>query len=407
MSRSSPYTADNTAEPAESSAAIHSIAPKAETPAKAPQKVEFSKEIYGLINILKWRRGSGSPMEAAFVKELKSRLPKNAFEDQYGNLHVKIGDSAVLFSCHTDTVDRRKGGTDKQTVVYDQVANDLLAEKGAACLGADDGTGIWLMLHMINKKIPGYYIFHRDEEIGGGGSRWILSNMKQLLKGFEVAIAFDRRGKSDIITHQGTRTCSDEFAKQLAAEFKAVDSRFDYAPCKNGTFTDTKNYASVIPECTNISVGYSHQHTNNESQSVAFAEQLHAAVIKVNWAALTAKRNPKTDSEPAYDPPPIGAGYNPPKPYEMAYRYPSAGPKSQQPALPPAANTAKAPVKGPAKVKSDLDRMSHDELLVFCRRFPEVAAAELYALETTWSDFQASIEDYFMESFLDDNGGGL
>jgi hypothetical protein len=39
------------------------------------------------------------------------------------------------------------------------------------CLGADCTTGVWLILEMIKANVPGVYVIHSDEEVGGKGAR--------------------------------------------------------------------------------------------------------------------------------------------------------------------------------------------------------------------------------------------
>ena len=51
------------------------------------------------------------------------------------------------------------------------------------CLGGDDGTGVWLMTKLIEAGVPGRYIFHRAEEVGGRGSGWIERIVKTFCKG--------------------------------------------------------------------------------------------------------------------------------------------------------------------------------------------------------------------------------
>ena len=72
------------------------------------------------------------------------------------------------------------------------------------------------MTKLIEANVPGRYIFHRAEEVGGRGSSWIETKAPELLAGYDRAIAFDRKAKHSIITYQScSRCCSDEFADDL------------------------------------------------------------------------------------------------------------------------------------------------------------------------------------------------
>lgn len=172
--------------------------------------------------------------------------------------------SPILFSSHVDTV-HKDGFT--QEIDWDEVAGRVETMAGATgCLGADDGAGMWLLLEMVDAGVPGTYIFHRGEECGGIGSSGMEKEHDEFLKKFTHAIAFDRRGTGDIITHQWRgRCCSEVFANGLADLLNGKDKTFfHYRPDDGGTFTDTANYTELIPECTNVSVGYDHEHGPGE-----------------------------------------------------------------------------------------------------------------------------------------------
>jgi len=204
-----------------------------------------------------------------------------------GNLIIKIGEgSKTLFSSHTDTVHRT--GVE-QNVIIDPTQDKLkFTTDSGQCLGGDDGTGVWLMLELIKAGVPGLYIFHRAEEVGGQGSSYIANTTPELIEGYERAIAFDRKDDWSIITHQsGVRTCSEEFAKDLAREL-SMGHRAD----STGSFTDTANYDTIIPECTNLSVGYHNAHSARENQEIDYLLEFRDALIKVDWENLVTARDP-------------------------------------------------------------------------------------------------------------------
>jgi hypothetical protein len=155
-----------------------------------------------------------------------------------------------------------------------------------APLGADCGAGVALMVHMIMHGLPGHYVFHAAEEVGGVGSGKLADS--GVLKGhFDRAIAFDRKATHSVITHQACgQCCSDEFADALCDQLNVADSTFMFAPDDTGVYTDTAEYIDQIRECTNVSVGYYGEHTSNESLDYTFLEQLAAAVLLVKWEEL-------------------------------------------------------------------------------------------------------------------------
>ena len=232
--------------------------------------------------------------------------------DEAGNIWVEIpkanGEaSETLFSAHTDTVHK---ATAKNEPYQLALTDNMLYVKGGGVLGADDGTGIWIMLNLIAAKVPGTYIFHREEERGGVGSQHIMATYPQVLSEFKRAIAFDRRGTTDVITHQATgRCCSDGFAEELADRLSehrvettdGVPIELTFWPDSGGTFTDTANYTSIIPECTNLAVGYYDQHTTRECQDLSFCTRLVHQLIAVDWETLPVERDPSVVEDDSWD----------------------------------------------------------------------------------------------------------
>jgi hypothetical protein len=211
-------------------------------------------------------------------------LPLGATLDHAGNAVIRIGDSKVLWSSHTDTVHRVSG---HQRIVVNGDMLKLGHGSLSNCLGADCTTGVWLMREMILNNVAGLYVFHDSEEIGGIGSSYLAKHHNGLLDGIDYAIAFDRKGYDSIITHQsGGRCASDTFAKSLAKQLPNT-----YETDDTGTFTDTANYTGVIGECTNISVGYFAQHTANETQSISHALELRDAMLRFDESKLVKSRN--------------------------------------------------------------------------------------------------------------------
>jgi hypothetical protein len=67
-----------------------------------------------------------------------------------------------------------------------------------------------------------------------------------------------------------------------------------------GTFTDTANYTHLIPECTNISVGYYNAHQATEYLDVSFAAWLLERLCALDINALPVLRD-TSDNDYAYD----------------------------------------------------------------------------------------------------------
>jgi hypothetical protein len=260
---------------------------------------------YNLIDLSKmmtFGRPARSKTEEVFIKKYIDIIP-GMQKDTCGNRFIQIGKKpTTLFTSHTDTVHddfiTEKTGTNTRTIRSSKFEKQrypvrvkgkwLYQKEGKDILGADDTTGVWMMLNLIDAKKPGLYIFHRDEEVGGTGSKYITKRKPELLHGIQRAISFDRKGYSDIITHQrGERTASDEFAKELS---NRLGGGFQTA---HGTFTDSANYSRLIPECTNLSIGYKDAHTTSERQNLRFARHLYGKVLGADLETLPSFRDPK------------------------------------------------------------------------------------------------------------------
>jgi hypothetical protein len=222
--------------------------------------------------------------------QLKSFLPNGYKEDIHGNYYLMIGDKpSTMFTCHLDTA------CSKQQKVNHVFHNNLVKTDGTSILGADDKAGMTVILYMIEKQIPGLYYFFIGEEVGCVGSgrlarTWVDT---EFCEHITKCVSFDRRGTTSVITHQlYGRCCSDVFASDLSSKFNSVESSFKFRPDDTGIYTDSAKFISLIPECTNISVGYYSEHSTVESQDVVFLKKLCKAASEIDWESLAVVRDP-------------------------------------------------------------------------------------------------------------------
>ncbi len=262
---------------------------------------------YELLQMLTYKRKAWSAVENAFISTYI--LPLDVEEDDGGNYWKTVGEnSPILWSGHTDTVHRVEGYQkvflSEDGMAFTEGNSTCIGADGVAftkdtsnCLGADDTTGIWIMRHMILAGVPGTYVFHGGEESGGIGSHWAAKNKLDFLKQFKTAIAFDRRDTYEIITHQSCgRTASDAFAESLATALQPLQ----YSASDGGTFTDTASYVNIIPECTNIGVGYYRQHTPKEYQDINHASALLDQLLVADFSGLVFERDPSAKERKTY-----------------------------------------------------------------------------------------------------------
>lgn len=174
----------------------------------------------------------------------------------------------MLFSCHYDTV---PGMGQRRLIVEDGIVRN----DGGEPLGADDTNGVWVLRQLIQQGFPATYIFHADEELGALGAMWVAAQNRAWLEQFYCAIAIDRRGYGDVITHmRGKRVCDDTFAWYLA-------DILEMKPCPYGGMTDTYMYRQIIPQCTNISCGYFKEHSEQEWSNFTFCQSLVERLLRL------------------------------------------------------------------------------------------------------------------------------
>jgi hypothetical protein len=221
-------------------------------------------------------------------RELFHLLNKDLKEDEFGNLFIKIGESDAMFTSHLDTA------TKALCTVNHIFDKNIIKTDGKSILGADDKAGVTIMLYMIEHNVPGLYYFFLGEEVGCIGSKKVAGVQKvEKIPGINKVISFDRRGTGSIITFQSSkRSCSDKFGQALADELNLINKTFDYKLDKNGVLTDSIQFTSIYPECTNISVGYYSEHTFSERQDIEHLRKLAVACLTVNWNELPVDRDP-------------------------------------------------------------------------------------------------------------------
>ena len=212
--------------------------------------------------------------------------------DKHGNYYLKIGKSKTIFACHLDTVSN----------IYQDVKHviegNIIRTNGETTLGADDKAGVCVLLYMIEEKVPGTYYFFIGEEVGCIGSK--AAAAKDDFSKYDRIISFDRKDTCSVITHQSwERCCSDDFANALSAEY--CNLGLELNPDDNGVGTDSARFTGIIPECTNISVGYYDEHNFTESQDIEFLENLCVASSIIDWENLPTSRDPKVTDYKEFD----------------------------------------------------------------------------------------------------------
>lgn len=232
-------------------------------------------------------------METEFVNEMIGcgLFPRDIQKDPIGNYYYKIGESRTVFTSHLDTV------SGKTSPVTHVIEGNLIKTNGSTILGADDKAGVTILLFMIKNQIPGLYYFFVGEEVGCVGSS--AASRRPEFKNYDRMISFDRRDVWSVITYQSfSRCCSNEFANQLADELNK--SGLKYKIDTGGIYTDSAEFTNIIPECTNLSVGYYNEHSTRETQDIAHLRKLAEACLLVDWENLVTRRDPSKTEYKSY-----------------------------------------------------------------------------------------------------------
>lgn len=216
--------------------------------------------------------------------------------DATGNLHIDQRSSKehrTLFVAHVDTVHNDDG------INKIRMTPSVWYAHGSQ-LGADNGAGVAMLVHMLHAGVPGHYVFTVGEECGGIGAKGLADKGWEQLTQYDRAITFDRKGTTSVISHQGWgRCCSDTFADALSAALS--QGGLLYMPDDTGVYTDTAEFTGLIPECTNISVGYAREHSHEEALNILHFQELADVVLRVKWDELPTERDPAVADAPADD----------------------------------------------------------------------------------------------------------
>ena len=181
------------------------------------------------------------------------------------------GDIPIALVAHLDTVFPQP----PEEVYYDQRKGVIFGSDG---LGADDRTGIWMIIQIIRLGLRPHIILTTDEESGCvGASMLVKDEPKCPFKDLRYLIQLDRRGKCDCVFYD----CENQ-------EFEEYVEKFGFIT-ELGSFTDI---SVICPEWkiagVNLSVGYINEHTKSE---LLFIQPMLSTLDKVK-NMLTQKEIP-------------------------------------------------------------------------------------------------------------------
>lgn len=202
--------------------------------------------------------------------------------DAHGNYFIK-NDSNILITAHADNYCKLE-----KKVVH-VIEDNKLKTDGKTILGADNKVGICYILAMIDAgKKYNYYIF-KSEEIGRVGSKILLEKDSNFLSTIDLAIAFDRKDATSIITSQrGCPCASYETSLEIKKEFARVGISLNLS--NEGGSCDTFTFRNIVPECINISSGTFNEHTFDEYVDLNFFGKMIKGLTKINFENISINR---------------------------------------------------------------------------------------------------------------------
>jgi len=167
-----------------------------------------------LKTILETKRPTNNPQQnLAVTTTLLKELRVSYVVDEHNNVAVDLG-GVTCFTAHTDTVDNKLGTN------LLAIKNNNVSVVGGGVLGADCGSGMYVMIRMIQVQVPGLYVFFATEEQGriGSSAYTMPTHIKH-------CVSFDRKGTDNLITHQmSERGCSDAFADAFTHRLPHISS---------------------------------------------------------------------------------------------------------------------------------------------------------------------------------------
>lgn len=168
---------------------------------------------------------------------------------------------SVLLMAHYDTKFKKRSGV-LGPYVEDDIkvrVNGFVLEsaiKGVG-IGADDRLGCAACWSC--RKMGHGIILFPEEEVGCRGSKFMVDNHLEVLKGFQFMLQFDRAGARDLAMYNHDSEPFLNFLKSRYPQYNKV----------TGSSTDVKQLVVPTKTCgVNVSIGFKAQHTENETADI-------------------------------------------------------------------------------------------------------------------------------------------
>ena len=138
---------------------------------------------------------------------------------------------------------------------------------------------------MVRARVPGTYIWFAEEESGCKGSEGWRKSQPQLVASLRAVISLDRGGTGDIVSTQMGEPCvSKEFLELLRGpeflgDLLPIDGQGSYTDSHVFMDCTVRGTVDKLVECTNLSIGYTNQHSSRETLSMWHLTELRDKLV--------------------------------------------------------------------------------------------------------------------------------
>ena len=178
-------------------------------------------------------------------KSVKKLYNKNQITATPDYIYCR-GDLPVLLVAHCDTVFKAP----PQDIYYDRQQGVIWSPQG---LGADDRAGVYGILKILQMGFKPSILFTTDEEVGGIGARYFITQFPTPDIEYRYIIELDRQGECDAVFYE----CNNQDFVKYIESFGFIE---DW-----GTFSDI---SVICPSWgiagVNLSIGYLGEHSKEE-----------------------------------------------------------------------------------------------------------------------------------------------
>lgn len=196
-------------------------------------------------------------LNQAQMKNIMSKYLRNKYKTviETDSYIMALGDIPIALVAHMDTV----FSSPAKEVYYDKEKQVIWSPDG---LGADDRSGVYGIIQLIQRGLRPMVILTTDEEIGGiGAIKCALDYPDGPPQKLKYIIELDRQGMNDCVFYQCRTPQFIEYIESFGFEFAY------------GSFSDITFLMDEWQICaTNLSIGYLDEHDFVERLFVAHME---------------------------------------------------------------------------------------------------------------------------------------